>query len=115
MASAMLEACTERRSLLLDGLRDLGFGIDRAPEGAFYVLADATRFGADSRALAFELLERAHVGVTPGIDFGEAAEGRLRFCYAVGRDKIETALARLEPVLEELRTRGPLGGKREDL
>ncbi len=102
MAAQMLEACTERRSLLVEGLRRMGFGIDRDPEGAFYVLADATRFGSDSRRLAFELLERAHVGITPGIDFGEAAEGRLRFCYALGRETIETALARLEPVLEEI-------------
>ena len=102
MAAEMLEACSARRSLLVEGLRRLGFGIDRDPEGAFYVLADATAFGSDSRALAFELLERAHVGVTPGIDFGEAAEGRLRFCYARGRVTLEAALARLEPVLEEL-------------
>ena len=66
------------------------------------MLADARAFGDDSRALAFELLERAHVGITPGIDFGEAAEGRLRFCYALSPDTIETALTRLEPVLAEL-------------
>jgi aspartate/methionine/tyrosine aminotransferase len=105
MTAAMLEACSERRGLLVDGLRRLGFGIDRPPEGAFYVLADATAFGTDSRALAFELLERAHVGVTPGIDFGEAAEGRLRFCYALNRETIETAFSRLEPILEEIRSR----------
>ncbi len=112
MAAEMLEACAERRSLLVEGLRRLGFGIGREPEGAFYVLADASSFGADSRALAFELLERAHVGITPGIDFGEAAEGRLRFCYALGKDTIETALGRLEPVLEEIgrRPNGQRGG-----
>lgn len=102
MTSDLVEACGERRTLLVDGLRRLGFGIDREPEGAFYVLADARAFADDSRALAFELLERAHVGITPGIDFGEAAEGRLRFCYALSPDTIETALTRLAPVLAEL-------------
>jgi len=102
MTRTMLAACAERRTLLVAGLRQLGFGIEHAPEGAFYVLADASRFGNDSRSLAFALLARAHVGVTPGIDFGEAAEGRLRFCYAVARRVIETGLERLEPVLEEL-------------
>ncbi len=114
MTAEMLEACTERRSMLIEGLKRLGFGIERDPEGAFYVLADATAFGSDSRALAFELLERARVGVTPGIDFGAAAEGRLRFCYALGRETIETALARLGPVLEEIAARpgAPGGGRR---
>lgn len=110
MTESMRDACAERRTLLVDGLRRLGFGIDRAPDGAFYVLADARRFGEDSRALAFELLERAHVGVTPGIDFGSAAEGRLRFCYAVGLEVIESALARLEPVLAELARRSERAG-----
>jgi aspartate/methionine/tyrosine aminotransferase len=105
MSEAMREACAERRSMLVDGLRRLGFGIDRDPEGAFYVLADARAFGSDSRALAFDLLERARVGVAPGIDFGEAAEGMLRFCYALGTRTIETALARLEPVLADLAAR----------
>ena len=102
MSESLREACCERRGLLVEGLRRLGFGVDQNPQGAFYVLADATRFGRDSRALAFDLLERAHVGVTPGIDFGEASEGRLRFCYALARETIETALARLEPVLAQI-------------
>lgn len=99
MSAALLEACSDRRRLLVDGLRDLGFGIEHEPEGAFYVLADARAFWDDSRALAFEILEQAHVGCTPGIDFGEAAEGRLRFCYALARETIETALERMAPVL----------------
>jgi aspartate/methionine/tyrosine aminotransferase len=107
MSADLRGACSDRRRLLVDGLRRLGFGIDREPEGAFYVLADATAFGSDSRALAFDLLERAHVGVTPGIDFGAAAEGRLRFCYALASETIETALLRLEPVLAEIRRGAP--------
>jgi len=102
MAEAMRRACEERRDLLVAGLRRLGFGIERDPDGAFYVLADARAFGSDSRALAFRLLEEARVGTTPGIDFGELAEGRLRFCYARSRATIEAALARLAPVLERI-------------
>ncbi|MBY0398892.1 pyridoxal phosphate-dependent aminotransferase [Myxococcota bacterium] len=102
MAESMRRACETRRDLLVGGLRHLGFGIDRDPDGAFYVLADARRFGNDSRALAFRLLEEARVGTTPGIDFGEAAEGRLRFCYARSLATIETALERLAPVLARI-------------
>jgi aspartate/methionine/tyrosine aminotransferase len=91
-----------RRDRLVAGLRELGFGVPHTPDGAFYVLADATRFGADSRALASLLLERAFVGTTPGIDFGAAGEGMLRFCYAVSDEKIDEGLARLAPVLAEL-------------
>ena len=95
------DACAARRERLVGGLRALGFGVGRAPEGAFYVLADARRFGEDSRALASRLLEQAHVGVTPGIDFGDAAEGHLRFCYAVAPETIDAALERMAPVLSD--------------
>jgi aspartate/methionine/tyrosine aminotransferase len=94
--------CEAGRSKLVRGLRDLGFGLPRAPEGAFYLLADARRFGGDSRALASALLERAHVGTTPGIDFGEAGEGMLRFCYAVSESALDEALARLSEILPAL-------------
>jgi len=101
-ARARRERYRARRDTLVAGLRELGLGVASPPAGAFYVLADAHRFGADSRKLAFEILERAHVGVTPGIDFGAAAEGHLRFCYAVADDVIEEALERLAKVLPEL-------------
>jgi aspartate/methionine/tyrosine aminotransferase len=98
----MRAAYDRRRTRLLAGLRALGFGIPSEPEGAFYIFADARTWGGDSRALAFEILERAHVGVTPGVDFGAAGEGWLRFCYAASEASIDEALARLARVLPEL-------------
>jgi len=96
---SMAAAYGRRRSLLVEGLRKLGFGVPTLPPGAFYVLADARRWGADSRRLAFRLLEEAHVAVTPGVDFGAAGEGFLRFCYAASEDVIAEAIARLGDVL----------------
>lgn len=99
----MLEAYARRRQRLGAGLRALGFVVPQLPQGAFYLFADARAFGDDSQALAFALLERAHVAVAPGIDFGEAGEGWLRFSFAAHDDAIEEALARLERTLPELR------------
>ncbi len=95
----MRETYARRRKVMLDGLRELGFVVPCAPAGAFYVFADARAFAEDSRALAFELLERARVAVTPGIDFGEAGEGWLRFSYAASDDNIREVLERLATVL----------------
>jgi aspartate/methionine/tyrosine aminotransferase len=99
----MLAAYTRRRRLLIDGLRELGFGIPVEPKGAFYVFVDARAFDSDSLRLAYTLLERAKVGTTPGIDFGESGEGWLRFAYANSEAAIETALERLAAVLPSLR------------
>jgi aspartate/methionine/tyrosine aminotransferase len=92
---AMRAAYARRRDVLVAGLRELGFGVAAPPQGAFYVLADARRFDADSRRLAARLLEEAHVAVTPGVDFGAAGEGFLRFCYAASEDALREALARI--------------------
>ena len=89
----------ERRVLLFQGLRRLGFRITVEPTGAFYILANAKRFGADSKPLAYEILEGAGVGCTPGIDFGKNAEGYLRFTYANSKENIEEALDRMEAYL----------------
>jgi aspartate/methionine/tyrosine aminotransferase len=99
---AMCDAYRRRRDLLVRGLRDLGFYIPASPPGAFYVFADARAFGKDSRRLSLEILERAHVGVTPGVDFGEAGEGWLRMCFAASEETLREALERLARVLPEL-------------
>ena len=51
-----------RRQVMVDGVRQIGFEVPVTPPGAFYVFADARRFAADSRALAFDLLEHATCG-----------------------------------------------------
>jgi aspartate/methionine/tyrosine aminotransferase len=104
--AAMRSAYDRRRMLLVEGLRKLGFGVPVLPRGAFYVFADARAFGSDSLRLAFDLLERAQVGTAPGVDFGAAGEGWLRFCAAKSEASIQEALQRLGRVLPELRCGG---------
>jgi len=45
------------------------------------------------------VLEHAHVGITPGVDFGTAGEGFVRFSYANSLEHIREGLARLERYL----------------
>ncbi|MDR1242257.1 MAG: pyridoxal phosphate-dependent aminotransferase [Deltaproteobacteria bacterium] len=89
-----------RRMVMVDGLTRLGFGIKSSPAGAFYILANAGHLSGDSLALALDILDKAHVGVTPGVDFGPEAEGYLRFCYANSVENIEKALSRIKKYLE---------------
>ena len=90
----------KRRHYIIKRLRELGFGITVDPVGAFYVLARAKHLSNNSYELAFEILEKAGVGVTPGIDFGSNAEGYLRFSYANSLDNIAEALDRLAEFLK---------------
>jgi len=89
----------ERRRFMIKRLREIGFGITVEPTGAFYVFANAKRFANDSYKFAFDILEKAKVGVAPGIDFGSGGEGYIRFSYANSLDNITEGLARIERFL----------------
>jgi len=91
----MRAAYDQRRRHIVERLRALGLGVRRMPQGAFYVLADARSIHPDSLILAMEILEATGVAVTPGIDFGEGAQGYLRFSYANSIENIDKALDRL--------------------
>jgi len=97
---AMVLRYNKRRIHILKRLKELGFGIATEPTGAFYVLANARKFTRNSYEFAFDMLEKAGVGVAPGIDFGSNAEGYLRFCYANSMEKIEQAMERIGTYLE---------------
>lgn len=98
---AMRQTYLKRRNYMTERLLQMGFGIPAAPQGAFYIFCDARRFTNDSYAFAFDILEKAHVGVTPGIDFGREGEGFIRFSYANSMENIAKAMDRLEKYLKE--------------
>jgi aspartate/methionine/tyrosine aminotransferase len=90
-----------RRKFIIPKLRELGLGITVEPTGAFYILANARRYTTHSFDLAFDILNKAKVGCTPGIDFGSNAEGYLRFSYANSIENIEEAMKRLSRYFQE--------------
>jgi len=91
----MVQVFAERRGFMIEGLRELGFHIKSEPKGAFYVFVNAKRFGSNSLDLAFDILEKSHVAITPGIDFGYGGEGYLRFSYATSVENILEGIRRL--------------------
>ncbi len=94
-----------RRDYFIPALRDLGFGIPVEPDGAFYVWADCSelcaRLGLQSSwEFAFEVMNRAHVAITPGRDFGTAQTAQfVRFSTASSMQQLETAIQRLRAML----------------
>jgi (5-formylfuran-3-yl)methyl phosphate transaminase len=100
---AMRATYDTRRRFLLAGLAKLGFKIPVPPTGAFYVFVNARHLSTDSYALAFDILEKVKVGVAPGIDFGPAGEGFLRFSYANSLENLQEGLTRLETYLAHRR------------
>ena len=98
---ANMDVYRKNRALMLDGLPKAGFTKIAPPDGAFYVYADVSDLTDDSRAFAAEILEKAGVAVTPGLDFDrERGSQTLRFSYARGTADIEEGLMRLKTFME---------------
>ncbi len=99
-----LSVYAENRRLMLEGLPKAGFDRIAPPDGAFYVYADVSHITDDSRAFAAEILEKAGVAVTPGLDFDEGrGAGTLRFSYARSTADINEGMARLARFMAERR------------
>ncbi len=94
-----------RRDYFIPALRELGFGVPVEPDGAFYVWADCSELCAklglkSSWEFAFEVMNRAHVAITPGRDFGTAQTAQfVRFSTASSMKQLETAVQRLRAML----------------
>lgn len=94
----------ENRRLMLEGLPKAGFTRIAPPDGAFFIYADVSDLTTDSRALAAEILEKAGVAVTPGLDFDPRRGAQtLRFSYARQTADIAEGLARLQAFMEARR------------
>ncbi|MBR9892463.1 aminotransferase class I/II-fold pyridoxal phosphate-dependent enzyme [bacterium] len=99
-----LAVYARNRELMLEGLPKAGFDRIAPPDGAFYVYADVSHLTEDSRSFAAEILDKAGVAVTPGLDFDpERGHGTLRFSYARSTADIEEGLSRLQ---DFMKTRG---------
>jgi aspartate/methionine/tyrosine aminotransferase len=85
-----------RRDFLAPALEALGLRVTARPEGAFYLYCDCSALSDDSFTLARDLLEKAGVAATPGLDFGSnAPEKHIRFAYTTEIPRLAEAVERL--------------------
>ena len=75
------------------------------PDGAFYAWADCSQVCSklgikDSWDFAFEVMQRAHLAITPGRDFGTAQTAQfVRFSTASSMAQLQESVARLKAMI----------------
>lgn len=97
----MVEKYDCRRRFMLERLAEMGLECAVEPKGAFYIFVDASHLEKDSYKLAFDILEKAAVALTPGIDFGDQGEGYLRISYANSMENLAEGADRLEKYIKD--------------
>ena len=94
-----------RRDYFIPQLNAMGLTVPVMPDGAFYAWADCTAACAklgvkDSWEFAFEVMNKAHVAITPGRDFGSAqTQNFVRFSTASSMEHLQQAVERLRNLL----------------
>ena len=84
----------ERRDALVEGLKAMGIKV-KSPKATFYVWAPVPK-GFTSISFAKLLLEDAGIVATPGVCFGEAGEGYIRFALTKPVERIKEAVERMK-------------------
>jgi aspartate aminotransferase len=98
----MTASYTKRRDYLFDALEEIP-GIESSPiEGAFYLFARFTNTDKGSLEIAQILLEDGLIATTPGIAFGQAGEGYVRFSFAERMSDLEKTVERLARIVPKL-------------
>jgi aspartate/methionine/tyrosine aminotransferase len=94
-----------RRDYFIPALQELGFEVPVMPDGAFYAWADCSKICSklgikDSWDLAYEIMHKAHLAVTPGRDFGTYETAKfIRFSTANSLTQLQQAIKRLRVML----------------
>ncbi len=92
----------KRLQFMQIGLEKLGFEM-ATPQGAFYIFAKIPeKYGIDDEQFAFELAQKAKVGVTPGRYFGKGGEGYVRLSYASSPEQLYESLKRITDFVNDL-------------
>ena len=78
------------------------------PQGAFYIYAGCGNLTKDSFAFARDLLEKAGVAITPGLDFGaNAPERHVRFAYTNSIERLQEGVSRIASFLKASQVQRP--------
>jgi len=87
----------KRRDFLYENLKDI-FNITK-PQGAFYLWCDISKYSNNSLEFTKELLYKAEVAVTPGVDFGNYPN-HIRISYTKNIYELEKALIKIKNFLK---------------
>ncbi len=95
-AGCIKEVFQKRRDVLIRELSKIEELTFQVPAGTFYAFIDISKTGMNSKFFCFDLLEKQHVAVIPGVAFGEAFDNYIRLAFTLNDDKIVEGINRIQ-------------------
>lgn len=100
----MIDTFTKRRNTLYRELNDAkGIRITK-PDATFYAMVDISGLGYESSVqFAYDLLEKAHVAVVPGVAYGDICKNFIRIAFTLDESKIKEGTRRIVKFTNEIK------------
>lgn len=100
----MVTIFTQRRDVLVKGIRSIPVVKCNAPEATFYLMMDISATGMHSEEFAIALLQNQHVAVVPGITYGKSCDKYVRIAFTLDEDKIREGVRRIATFISHLQS-----------
>ena len=101
-AAGIKDVFTKRRETLIRELNKIEKISYQEPQGTFYAFIDISKTGLNSKFFCFDLLEKQHVAVIPGVAFGEAFDNYIRLAFTLNEDKIIEGVRRISSYISSI-------------
>ena len=86
----------------MEGIRKIDKLSIREPDATFYAMINISKTGLNSEEFAYQLLEKAHVAVVPGITYGKCCEDFIRIAFTINENMIEEGVKRIRDFVTNL-------------
>ena len=93
--SYIKKAYSHRRDIVYSGLSKIELLNPTFPQATFYCFVDISNTGLTSQEFAYQLLEKQHVAVVPGVTYGEDFDNYIRIAFTLSDDILSEAINRI--------------------
>lgn len=100
--STVVNTFYKRRNVLMNGLSEIPQMRYADMEGTFYAFIDISKTGKKSRDFCFDLLDKQHVAVVPGIAYGDKFDSYIRLAYTQTENKLIEGIKRIATYVQRI-------------
>lgn len=101
-SQSMIKEYERRKNVVVEEISKIEKLSLREPEATFYAMVNIKKLGLSSIDFAYQLLDKVHVALVPGITYGDCCEGFVRIAFTINEEQIREGIHRIHHFVESL-------------
>lgn len=98
----MINEYEKRKKTVVEEISKINKLSLREPEATFYAMINIKRLGMNCIDFAYQLLDKVHVALVPGITYGDCCEGFVRIAFTIKEEHIKEGIHRIHHFVDSL-------------